>query len=93
MGMVFAVNPTTDKTFEAFHARALGSGTLSASLAPSNGSGSPTGTITGTDAAGTGTATGENGASTSTRSNAISTSVNAGLTAVFTVVVVFILAL
>lgn len=102
--MVFAVNPSAEKTFAAFQALAKSADPNTGIVASSGASGSPsgssggasggsgsTGTITG--GAGSGTASADNGASTTTDSGAISTSVNVGLVGVLSVVGFFMLAL
>jgi len=86
-GMVFAINADN---FEDFQAKALKSGTSTAT--PSGGSAGSSGSATAAGANGATTST-AGSASSTTGSNAISTSVNVGLTAVLAVVGGFILAL
>lgn len=67
-GMVFAVNPTANKTFAAFQAAANASGTTNTSASPSASSGS-SGTGTGSTATGSGASSSPSSTSTSSKPN------------------------
>jgi len=91
-GMVFAVNANANKTFAAFQANAMNSG--SSSTTPSGSSGGSTGSAaTGTDATATATGASASASSSSNGNNGFSTSANFGLTALVAVVGGIILAL
>ncbi|KAF8921018.1 hypothetical protein CPB85DRAFT_1268962 [Mucidula mucida] len=70
MGMVFAVNPTADKTFEAFQATAMGGAAGSSNSTASGSAGASGSSATATGATGGSTGGAANGGSTNTATGA-----------------------